>query len=99
MSNEYALIGLVYLIRESERRPHAAPLPRTKHAGPRELRARLLRVISRKVFTRVKRLLRLWRRRMAESDALRTMSDRELRDFGVTHYDAVHEAKKAFWRQ
>jgi uncharacterized protein YjiS (DUF1127 family) len=35
---------------------------------------------------------------MAESDELRAMSDRELRDFGISRYDVEHEAKKAFLR-
>lgn len=99
MSSEHALIDLVARVVPSERRPHATPTSASKHVGPCEMRARLLRVVVRKAFRRVKRLLRLWRRRLAESDALRTMSDRELRDFGITRYDAAHEAKKVFWRQ
>ena len=43
-------------------------------------------------------LLRLWRCRIAESDELRTLSDRELRDFGINRYEAEYEARKAFWR-
>ena len=101
MPNEYALIGLVHPVTPDKRMTHAdsAPLlPAAERAAARRLRSRVLRVVARRAVRRVTRLLRLWRRRMAESDELRAMSDRELRDFGISRYDVEHEAKKAFWR-
>ena len=40
-----------------------------------------------------------WRRRLRDRRALAAMSDRSLRDIGLTHYDALHEADKPFWRE
>ncbi|MBP2292204.1 DUF1127 domain-containing protein [Azospirillum rugosum] len=42
-------------------------------------------------------LARLWRRRQ-ESAQLLSMTDRELRDIGITRYEALTEARKPFWR-
>ena len=39
-----------------------------------------------------------WRRRLRDRRALAAMSDRSLRDIGLTRYDADWEASKAFWR-
>jgi uncharacterized protein YjiS (DUF1127 family) len=39
-----------------------------------------------------------WRRRLRDRRALATMSDRSLRDIGLTRYDADWEARKPFWR-
>jgi len=39
-----------------------------------------------------------WRRRSRDRRALATMSDRSLRDIGLTRYDAAREASKPFWR-
>jgi len=39
-----------------------------------------------------------WRRRDRERMELRRMSDRELRDIGVTRADIWEEANKPFWR-
>jgi uncharacterized protein YjiS (DUF1127 family) len=39
-----------------------------------------------------------WRPRLRDRRALATMSDRSLRDIGLTRYDADWEAKKPFWR-
>jgi uncharacterized protein YjiS (DUF1127 family) len=39
-----------------------------------------------------------WRRRLRDRRALAAMSDRSLRDFGLTRYDADWEASKRFWR-
>ena len=101
MPNEYALIGLVHLVARDKRMTHAdgaAPLQTIEHSAARRPRARILRVVARRTVRRVTRLLRLWRRRMAESDELRAMSDRELRDCGISRYEVEHEAKQAFWR-
>lgn len=101
MPNEYALIGLVHLVARDKRMTHADGVPllvAAEHTAARRTRARVLRVVARRAVRRIARLLRLWRRRMAESDELRAMSDRELRDFGISRYDVEHEAKKAFWR-
>lgn len=40
-----------------------------------------------------------WRRRLRDRRALAAMSDRSLRDIGVTRYDALQEANKPFWRE
>ena len=37
--------------------------------------------------------------RSRERQALACMSDRELRDIGVTRYEALHEANKPCWRE
>jgi uncharacterized protein YjiS (DUF1127 family) len=39
-----------------------------------------------------------WRRRSRDRRGLATMSDRSLRDIGLTRYDAAREASKPFWR-
>jgi uncharacterized protein YjiS (DUF1127 family) len=39
-----------------------------------------------------------WRRRSRDRRALAAMSDRSLRDIGLTRYDAACEASKPFWR-
>jgi uncharacterized protein YjiS (DUF1127 family) len=39
-----------------------------------------------------------WRRRSRDRRALAAMSDRSLRDIGLTRYDADWEASKPFWR-
>jgi len=98
MPNEYALIGLVHLVARDKRMTHADGVPlllAAEHTAARRTRAR---VVARRAVRRIARLLRLWRRRIAESHELRAMSDRELRDFGISRYDVEHEAKKAFWR-
>ncbi len=43
-------------------------------------------------------LIALWRRRAQERRVLAAMSERDLRDIGLTSLDAVHEANKPFWR-
>lgn len=42
----------------------------------------------------------LWRYRQVQRERaqLRALSDRELRDIGITRYDALCEARKPFWR-
>jgi uncharacterized protein YjiS (DUF1127 family) len=39
-----------------------------------------------------------WRRRLHDRHALAAMSDRSLRDIGLTRNDADWEARKPFWR-
>ena len=39
-----------------------------------------------------------WRRRSRDRRELAAMSDRSLRDIGLTRYDATYEASKPFWR-
>ncbi len=39
-----------------------------------------------------------WWRRSREREILMTMSDRDLKDIGITRYDAQYEARKPFWR-
>ena len=40
-----------------------------------------------------------WRRRLRDRRALAAMSDRSLRDIGITRFDALQEAHKPFWRE
>jgi uncharacterized protein YjiS (DUF1127 family) len=43
--------------------------------------------------------LKVWRdRSQARADLMR-MSERQLRDIGISRYDALHEWKKPFWRR
>ncbi|MBV8534125.1 MAG: DUF1127 domain-containing protein [Alphaproteobacteria bacterium] len=44
--------------------------------------------------------MRLWvyRQNHRERAQLRALSDRELRDIGISRCDALQEAKKPFWR-
>jgi uncharacterized protein YjiS (DUF1127 family) len=39
-----------------------------------------------------------WWRRSREREILMTMSHRDLKDIGITRYDAQYEAHKPFWR-
>lgn len=47
--------------------------------------------------TRWRRVIGLWHARATERHALAAMSDRELRDIGITHGEAFAEARKPFW--
>ncbi len=47
---------------------------------------------------RVLGLTATWRRRARDRYALLAMSERDLRDIGVTRFDAAREAAKPFWR-
>jgi uncharacterized protein YjiS (DUF1127 family) len=50
------------------------------------------------VLARIGSELGEWRRRSRDRRALAAMSDRSLRDIGLTRYDADWEARKPFWR-
>ncbi len=43
-------------------------------------------------------LLREWRRRRRDRNVLAAMSDRALRDIGLTRYDMEVEVRKPFWQ-
>lgn len=43
-------------------------------------------------------LVRQWRRRARDRYALLAMSERDLRDIGLTRLEAAREAEKPFWR-
>lgn len=47
---------------------------------------------------RVAEMLQIWRRRAQERRQLLAMSDRGLRDIGITRVDAWREANKPLWR-
>src|SRR5262249_55371779 len=47
---------------------------------------------------RVIALVGTWRRRVGGRRELALMSDRSLRDIGITRYDAFQEIRKPFWR-
>jgi len=40
-----------------------------------------------------------WRRRSRDRRELAAMSNRSLRDIGLTRYDVIYEASKPFWRE
>lgn len=40
----------------------------------------------------------VWRRRARGGRELRSLDDRALRDIGLSRYDALHAARKPFWR-
>ena len=44
-------------------------------------------------------VLREWRRRVRARSELRSLTDRELWDFGVTRSEAMGEGCKPFWRE
>jgi uncharacterized protein YjiS (DUF1127 family) len=50
------------------------------------------------ILARMASEIREWRRRSRDRRALAAMSDRSLRDIGLTRYDADWEASKPFWR-
>jgi uncharacterized protein YjiS (DUF1127 family) len=50
------------------------------------------------VWARMAAEIREWRRRSRDRHALAAMSNRSLRDIGLTRYDADWEARKPFWR-
>jgi uncharacterized protein YjiS (DUF1127 family) len=45
------------------------------------------------------RLVGLWRRRMRDRRRLAVLTDRDLRDIGLSRSDAHWEYRKPFWRQ
>ena len=44
-------------------------------------------------------LINLWRRRMRGRQELTALTERELRDIGLSRYDAHYESCKPFWRE
>jgi uncharacterized protein YjiS (DUF1127 family) len=70
------------------------PLVRTHKANP----ARDRTTVLRRIVATISSELREWRRRSRDRRALAAMSDRSLRDIGVTRYDATFEVNKPFWR-
>ncbi len=54
--------------------------------------------VLRYVLARIGSEVGEWRRRLRDRRALAAMSDRSLRDIGLTRYDADWEARKPFWR-
>ena len=54
--------------------------------------------VLHRVWARMASEIREWRRRLRDRRALAAMSDRSLRDIGLTRYDADWEASKPFWR-
>ena len=52
----------------------------------------------RHTFQNLVALLREWQRRAHGRAELAELGDRELRDIGLTRYDARHEIGKPFWR-
>jgi uncharacterized protein YjiS (DUF1127 family) len=44
------------------------------------------------------RMIRLWRSRIRERRTLVSFDDRDLRDLGMSRWDAERELSKPFWR-
>ena len=53
---------------------------------------------ARRPFAELRSLIDEWRRRARGRRELAALSDRCLRDIGLTRYDANREARKPFWR-
>jgi drug/metabolite transporter (DMT)-like permease/uncharacterized protein YjiS (DUF1127 family) len=51
--------------------------------------------VVRRIFRTV---FRIWPDRSRQRRALRALDDRQLRDIGITRFDAVNESRKPFWR-
>ncbi len=47
--------------------------------------------------TRFRHMVALWRARAEERQTLAVMTDRELRDIGLSPGEAIAEARKPFW--
>jgi uncharacterized protein YjiS (DUF1127 family) len=45
------------------------------------------------------RLVSVWIERERQRRRLAGLSDRSLKDIGISRYDALHEARKPFWRE
>ena len=50
------------------------------------------------LFRGIARTVAFWRARTRQRRALSRLNTDQLRDIGVTHYDAKREAAKPFWR-
>ncbi|MBR0683869.1 DUF1127 domain-containing protein [Roseomonas eburnea] len=101
MSNEFLQIGLIHHTPHHHHPRHGqdvAPRRAELLSGASRLRARILRSSMCRAVGRLTRLMHLWRRRLAESNKLREMSDRELRDMNVNRYDVAHAVRRPFWR-
>lgn len=56
------------------------------------------RVSGQRLSQRLLEGLLLWQRRAAERHALRALSNRDLKDVGLSRADIESEAAKPFWR-
>ena len=45
------------------------------------------------------RILSIWIQRARQRRCLAGLSDRSLKDIGISRCDALHEARKPFWRR
>ncbi len=50
------------------------------------------------VLARSAAIVRSWRDRARQRDQLQRLTDRDLRDIGISRLDAVAESRKPFWR-
>ncbi|HEV7264478.1 MAG TPA: DUF1127 domain-containing protein [Falsiroseomonas sp.] len=90
MTTEHGLIRLVPLGSHGTRDPVAAPEPRTAGSARRRLVA---------PFAWLAGWLRDLRRHDRERHELLAMDDRELRDIGITHYEASRALGRPLWRR
>lgn len=100
MPNECVLTATDHVRAERDETQDDGPmmLPSAERAAAHRRRGRFMRLVLRDMFLWTRGRLRLFYRRMAESNELRALSDRELRDLGISRYDAEHAARAAFWR-
>ena len=98
MPNEHSLTGFVHLAVRRHHMAQADGIPPGPAAGCGATQRPHARIFLRRVVKRVMHMLSSWRRSVAESNELRAMSDRELRDIGISRYDTVHRANQGFWR-
>jgi uncharacterized protein YjiS (DUF1127 family) len=71
----------------------ARRIGRTIHQNGSRIAAALLHQVWK-----VPELLDAWRVRSYDRDELAKLDDRQLRDIGLTRYDALQEARKPFWQ-
>ena len=90
MTAEHGLIGLAPLGSHGTRGPVAASEPHEAGTARRRLVA---------PFAWLAGWLRDVRRRGRERHELLAMDDRELRDIGITHYEAAQALGRPLWRR
>ncbi len=56
--------------------------------------AALIRILERALAT-----MRIWRERAHQRRQLQELSDRDLRDIGISRLDAIAECRKPFWHE
>jgi uncharacterized protein YjiS (DUF1127 family) len=68
---------------------HRAPSVLRTSVSPNDARGPVLGAL---------RILSVWIARAQQRRRLARLPDRALKDIGISRYDALHEARKPFWR-